>query len=108
MFKINIRNEGIFDIPNIVDNLSTKNILGKDIDVNFRFENNDLATVEYEAAIAQAYNTIISSLKGCIPEFPEYGLSNDMIGSSANALQYPTIFRDLLNMFSNRSFQGRR
>lgn len=100
MFKINIRNEGNFDIPNIVDNLSTKNILGKDIDVNFRFENNDLATVEYEAAIAQAYNTIISSLKGCIPEFPEYGLPNDMIGSSANALQYPTIFRDLLNMFS--------
>nr|DAQ90826.1 MAG TPA: secretion system protein [Caudoviricetes sp.] len=100
MFKINIRNEGNFDIPNIVDNLSTKNILGKDIDVNFRFENNDLATVEYEAAIAQAYNTIISSLKGCIPEFPEYGLPNDMIGGSANALQYPTIFRDLLNMFS--------
>ena len=38
-------------------------------------------------------------MKGQIPEFPEYGLPNDMIGNSVNAIQYPTIFRNLLNMF---------
>lgn len=99
MFKINIRQSGNFDIPNIVDNLSTQKILGKDISVEFGFVDNDLLTVEFDAAILQAYNTIVSSLKGCIPEFPEYGLPNDMIGSSVNAIQYPSIFKHLLNMF---------
>lgn len=99
MFKINIKQSGNFDIPNIVDNLSTQKILGKDISVEFGFVDNDLLTVEFDAAILQAYNTIISSLKGCIPEFPEYGLPNDMIGSSVNAIQYPSIFKHLLNMF---------
>ena len=99
MFKINIKQEGNFDIPNIVDNLSSQKILGKDIDVNFRFEGNDLATVEYDLAVRQAFNTMLNCLKGQIPEFPEYGLPNDMIGNSVNAIQYPTIFRNLLNMF---------
>lgn len=99
MFKINIRQSGNFDIPNIVDNLSTEKILGKDISVDFGFVNNDLLTVEFNDAIRQAFNTILSSLKGSIPEFPEYGFPNDMIGSSMNAIQYPTIFKHLLNMF---------
>jgi hypothetical protein len=99
MFKINIKQDGNFDIPNIVDNLSSQKILGKDIDVNFRFEGNDLATVEYDLAVRQAFNTMLNCLKGQIPEFPEYGLPNDMIGNSVNAIQYPTIFRNLLNMF---------
>lgn len=38
MFKINIRTTGNFNIPNIVDNLDSEKILGKDIDKNFRFE----------------------------------------------------------------------
>lgn len=99
MFKINIREEGNFDIPNIIDNLTSEKILGRDIDVEFKFEGNDLKTVDYELAVRQALNTMIHCLKGTIPEFPEYGLPNDLIGGSANAIQYPTIFRHLLNMF---------
>lgn len=99
MFKINIRQNGNFDIPNIVDNLSTEKILGKDISVDFRIENNDIVTVEFDDAVAQALNTILHSFKGSIPEYPEYGLPADSIGTSTNALQYPSLFKHLLNMF---------
>lgn len=99
MFKINIRTSGNFNIPNIVDNLDSEKILGKDIDKNFRFENDDLATLEYEAAIGQALDTIIHALKGTIPEFPNYGLPIEAIGSSVNAIQYPSLFKHLVNMF---------
>lgn len=99
MFKINIREYGDFNIPNIVDNLDSEKILGKDIDKNFRFENNDLVTLKYQDAVKQALDTIIHTLKGSIPEFPNYGISNEIIGSSVNAIQYPSLFKNLINMF---------
>lgn len=99
MFKINLKASGNSTIENIVDNPSTEKILGRDIDVAFKFENNDLKTVDYELAVRQSFNTIIHCMKGMIPEFPEYGLPNDLIGGSVNAIQYPSIFRHLLDMF---------
>ena len=56
-----------------------------------------------EDAIKQALNIILNALKGCIPEFPEYGLSNEFIGTTVNAIQYPVIFKDLMNMFQRDS-----
>lgn len=99
LFKIYYNTSGYHDITNIVDNLDSEKILGKDIDANFRFENGDIATVEYEEAVKQSFNTILSSLKGSIPEFPEYGLPNEVLGSSINAVQYPILFKHLINMF---------
>lgn len=99
MFKINIRQSGNFDIPNIVDNLTTDKILGKDMDVNFRFVDNDIAVVEYDLAVKQAFNTILHCVKGAIPEFLDYGIPNDIPGSSVNAVQYPSLFKHIMNMF---------
>ena len=99
MFKIYSNSQGVHDITNIVDNLDSEKILGKDIDVYFRFVDGDIATVIYEDAVKQAFNTILSSLKGSIPEFPEYGIPNESIGSSVNAVQYPMLFKHLINMF---------
>lgn len=99
MFKINIRQSGNFDIPNVVDNLSSEKILGRDMDVDFRFENNDVATVDYELAVKQAFNTILNCVKGSVPEFIDYGIPNDIPGSSVNAVQYPTLFKHIMNMF---------
>lgn len=99
IFKINIRQSGNFNIPNIVDNLSSEKILGKDMDVNFRFEDNDIAVVKYELAVRQAFNTILSCVKGAIPEFNDYGIPNDIPGSSMNAVQYPVLFKHIMNMF---------
>lgn len=99
MFKINIKQSGNYDIPNIVDNLSSEKILGRDMDVDFRFENNDIATVDYELAVRQAFNTILHCVKGAIPEFNDYGIPNDIPGSSVNAVQYPVLFKHIMNMF---------
>lgn len=99
IFKINIRQSGNFNIPNIVDNLSSEKILGKDMDVNFRFEDNDIAVVKYELAVRQAFNTILSCVRGAIPEFNDYGIPNDIPGSSMNAVQYPVLFKHIMNMF---------
>lgn len=99
MFKINIKQSSNYDIPNIVDNLSSEKILGRDMDVDFRFENNDIATVDYELAVRQAFNTILHCVKGAIPEFNDYGIPNDIPGSSVNAVQYPVLFKHIMNMF---------
>lgn len=99
MFKIDIRKAGNFRLDNIVDNLDGDNILGKDINKEFFIKDGDIAVVSSEEAIHQSLNTILSSLKGSIPEFPNYGLPNEVIGSSIGALSYPSIFKHLMDMF---------
>ena len=98
MFKINIRTSGNHNIDNIVDNLQGDNILGKDIDKNLKFENGDLAVVEFDNAIVQALDTMLNCVRGAIPEFPTYGLPTDCYGVSRSALQYPSIFKSIVNM----------
>ena len=99
IFSINLEQSRDNYIDNIVDTLSGKSILGIDIDKNFLFENDDLKVVSYDDAIKQALELIQSSLKGFYPEFPNYGITNDIIGTTINAVQYPTIFKNLINMF---------
>lgn len=100
MFKLNLQWSGNSPVENIVDNLVGEKILGKDISTDFEFEDNDLKRVEAEKACSQALNTILSSIQGSIPEFPEYGFSRMSYGVSEKALSYPTIFKNLLDMFS--------
>lgn len=103
IFSINLRNIGLNYIENIIDTLSGKNILGKDISTDFVFENDDLKTVMYDDAIYQALDMILKSMQGCIPEFPDYGIPNDYIGTNVNAFQYPVIFKAIMNMFQRDS-----
>lgn len=103
IFSVNLQNIKLNYIDNIVDTLSGKNILGKDISVDFTFENDDLKTVNYEESVFQALDLITKSLQGSIPEFPEYGIPNDFIGTTVNAFQYPVIFKAIMNMFQRDS-----
>lgn len=99
IFNVKLNQTINFQIENLVDNLVGKNILGKDIDVNFRFEDNDVAIVKYNDAVMQTINTIVSTLKGDIPEFKNDGVSNEFIGTNVVSIQYPTLFRNLSEMF---------
>ena len=99
VFKVKLNQTINFQIENLVDNLVGKNVLGKDMDVNFRFEDNDVAIVKYNDAVIQTINTIVSTLKGDIPEFRNDGVSNEFIGTNVVSIQYPTIFRNLSEMF---------
>lgn len=98
-FKVTLKNASNFNIANIIDNLSEENVYGKDIYKVFSFENNDLVTVVSKDALKQTLDTILSTVKGSIPEFPEDGIPDDVNGTNVNAIQYPGIFRNLLNLF---------
>lgn len=102
-FYINLKNAGNNYLDTVVDVLVGDNILGRDIDVNFVFENDDLKIVIGDDAIRQALDTILSSQKGAIPEFKDYGIANEFIGITVNAIQYPSIFKDVMNMFQRDS-----
>ena len=88
-FAINLKNVGVNYVDNVVDTLVDQNILGKDLDISFKFKNNDLSVVKYHPSMDQALKIILESIRGCIPEFKDYGLPSDFIGTTVNAIQYP-------------------
>lgn len=103
-FYINMRNTGSNEVSTVIDTLIGDKILGKDISVKFSFdETGDLITVNGHDAMIQALNIIASSLTGSISEFPDYGISNEFIGTTVNAIQYPSIFKSVMNMFQRDS-----
>lgn len=100
IFKVSLNTVISYGIENIVDNPIGDKILGKDMDKCFHFDNNDIATVEGRDAVDQTIDTILNTMKGSIPEFPEDGTDNDDIGANVIIVKYPSLFRNLLNMFS--------
>lgn len=102
-FYVNLKNAGSNYLDTVVDTLVGENVLGKDIDVNFVFEDDDLKIVVGDEAIKQALEAILSSQKGAVPEFKDYGIANEFIGTTVNAIQYPAIFKNVMNMFQRDS-----
>ena len=98
-FSVNLKNVGINYVDNVVDTLVDENILGKDLSTEFVFENEDLKIIKFQKCMEQALQIILEAVKGCIPEFTDYGLPSDFIGQTTNAIQYPIIFKSLMNMF---------
>jgi hypothetical protein len=99
IFTVVFQNNSNIGLDNIVDFGVGKNILGKDVIKKISFVNNDLETVEYEKAMAQSFEVKMNVQKNSIPEFPEYGINNQYIGTSIGALSYPSLFRDVLALF---------
>ena len=106
IFYVNLKNIGNNYLDTVVDVLVGDNILGRDIDLNFEFENDDLKIVVGDDAIRQALDAILSAQKGAIPEFKDYGIANEFIGTTVNAIQYPSIFKNVMNMFQRDSRWG--
>lgn len=98
-FKAILPNDNSFDLDNIVDSLQGDNIYGKDIYKVFVFENNDMKILQGKDSLNQTFATIMSTIAGSIPEFPVYGVPDYVYGTNQNIIQYPIIFRSLLNMF---------
>ena len=99
IFSVAVRSGANFNLPNIVDNLRRENVYGKDIRKDFIFEDNDLLVVNGTNALTQTVDTILQTRRGGIPEFPEDGIEESLIGTNVNAIEYPVIFRNLLNVF---------
>lgn len=98
LLKVRLLNNSNFEIKNIVDTFTKENLYGKDIQKKLVFYNGDLITLSGFDSLFQTFDTIMSTFKGSIPEFPEDGISNEVYGSNVNLFNYPTIFRNILNM----------
>lgn len=103
LFSIELKNKGAVAVDTVVGALVNENVLGRDISNNFEFKNDDLVVLSKDECMKQALDNISSCLKGGIPEFPDYGISNEIIGTTVNAIQYPTIFKNIMNMFQRDS-----
>ena len=100
MFSVTLRNNFAFDLPNIIDFATGDNLYGKDIHRGFNFVNNDLQVVTFRDALKQTLQTILETRRGSIPEFPDDGIDDELIGSNVNSFQYPILFRNILNLFN--------
>jgi len=101
IFQVKLQNNANFDLPNIIDSLNGTNIYGKDIVKKFEFVDNDLKTIDGNDNITQSLDTKLSLVKGSVPEFQDMGLDPQSTSTNVNSIQYPTIFRNLLNLFQN-------
>lgn len=99
IFTVILQNNFNIGLENIIDYTVGQNVLGKDIYRKITFENNDLKVVNYDKALEQSFEIKISMQKNSIPEFPDYGLDGQIIGTNVAAISYPALFRDLLDLF---------
>lgn len=89
----------ISSIQNIIDYLIGDNIYGKDLVKKIEIlSDGDLNTISGKDNIRQIFETIMSTIKGSIPEFENYGIPSDIFGTNENIIQYPIIFRSLVGM----------
>jgi len=98
LLKASLPLNSVFELDNIVDSLSQENIFGKDIVKQFSFEDGDLKTIEGKESLKQTFDTIMSTIKGSIPEFEQDGVPDYLIGTNQNIIQYPVLFRSILSM----------
>jgi hypothetical protein len=99
ILSISLPNNKNFNIKNVVDELNSTNVYGKDIVKKLEFIDGDLSVLTGIDALLQTFETIFETFKGSIPEFPEDGVESSAIGSNTNVISYPSIFRNLLQLF---------
>jgi hypothetical protein len=47
----------------------------------------------------QQTEILVGLTKGSVPEFPQDGISRDLVGSNVNAIQYPILLRQQAGVF---------
>jgi hypothetical protein len=98
LLKLSFKNNLSFNLTNIVDNLSSDNLYGKDIRNVFSIEDSDLVCLYGKETLSQTFETIITTIRGRIPEFPEDGMPDYLFSGNQNILQYPILFRSISSM----------
>jgi hypothetical protein len=100
LLKLTFKNNLNFNLTNIVDNLSSDNLYGKDIKSTLSIIDSDIVCIYGKEAVEQSFGTIITTIKGSIPEFPEDGMPDYLFSGNQNILQYPILFRSISSMLS--------
>lgn len=102
LLKITFKNGLNVKLNSVLDSISGLKVYGKDLDrtITLDTDEEDLKVLEYKDTIYQAFKILLETVQGSVPEFPEDGISGDLIGSNVNAFQYPVIFRQLGNLIA--------
>lgn len=99
--SVRLQNNASININSVVDSLIGKRIYGVDIFKNITFEDNDIKILSNTDTIKQAFEILLSLERGDVPQFPEDGIDKRLvIGVNVNSLTYPSIFRQLMQIFS--------
>jgi len=99
VFQVKLLNASNFELRNVVDIMNPTSMYGKDMKKKMELSSGDIVTLQGFDALLQTFDTILLTEKGSIPEFPEDGQENDLVGSNTNVFNYPSIFRNFMNIF---------
>ena len=88
-----------FTLESVIDNLQGDKLFGKDIDVNFDIEDNDIKTLNPIDTFHQSVKIISKLKKRDIPQFPEIGLDQNLINGFFE-VNLPLIVREKQKDFS--------
>ncbi len=100
LLKAVLRNNSSFFVNAVVDNINGINVYGLDIDQKLQFVDNDLKVLSYVETLKQSVLIKAQLLKGDSPEFPNDGINRAIIGSNIGSIAFPTLFRNLSDVFS--------
>jgi len=89
-------------LNSVIDNLIGDNIYGKDLDLEFVFEDDDLKVLSPRDTVKQSVKILGGLAKGDIPEFPKLGISKNLqVGSNLGVISIPFLTRELREAFSS-------
>ena len=84
---------------NSVDIMIGENVLGKDLHRDILFSEEDLLSLLPIDTMNQSAEIMLNVFRGGIEEYPNLGVDKTQISSNINSLQYPSLFRQLTEMF---------
>lgn len=95
-------NVNYFKVNSVVDNMQGNDILGKDIDFNFSFKNDDINILAPKETFKQTIKELAKLKKGDNPFYPKDGLDVSLVvGSNLGGIAFPSLFRQLNNNFNS-------
>lgn len=97
--KVTFINNTNYQVNTVIDSVIGERVYGLDLYRKLTFENNDFKTLSYRETILQQTEILVGLIKGSVPEFPEDGISKDLLGGNVNALQYPQLIRQQVGVF---------
>lgn len=99
LLHVSFSNNSRINTTSVVDVMIGENVLGKDLSVKIAIEDNDLKALTPRETLDQAAGILINIMRGSVPEFPNDGISGEVIGSNLNLFRYPIVFRQLSDIF---------
>ena len=101
VLKVSFQNNSPFFLQTVVDNIQGDKVYGIDIDKKITFESDDLKVLSPFDTFLQSINILSQLRKGDNTEFTSQGINQKaIIGSNLSLLSYPSIFRQMADVFS--------